>query len=83
MACGTAPAYAAADLGLIPSRVKPMTFKMAFTTSLHGAQHQRDSGEQAVRFIYCAVAKGTKWDSPILMWEADGWQFLSKLVIML
>ena len=38
-------ASGAADLGLIPSRVKPMTTKLAFTASLLDAQHSRDSVE--------------------------------------
>ena len=32
-------------MGLIPSRVKPMTLKLAFTASLFDAQHYRDSVE--------------------------------------
>ena len=35
----------AVDLGLIPSRVKPMTVKLLFTASLLVAQHQWDSLE--------------------------------------
>ena len=35
----------AADVGLIPSLVKPMTLKLAFTASLFDAQHYRDSVE--------------------------------------
>ena len=35
----------AVDSGLIPSRVKPMTLTLVFTTSLLDAQHQRDSVE--------------------------------------
>ena len=31
------------DLGLFPSRVKPMTLKLVFTASLLDAQHKRDS----------------------------------------
>ena len=33
------------DLGLIPSRVKPMTVKLVFTASLLDVQHYRDSVE--------------------------------------
>ena len=40
-----APAYRAVDSGLIPSRVKPMTFKLVFTASLLDAQHFRNSVE--------------------------------------
>ena len=40
-----ASASRAADLGLIPSRVKPMTLKLVFTASLLDAQHERDSVE--------------------------------------
>ena len=35
----------AIDLGLILSRVKPMTLKLVFTASLLDAQHLRDSVE--------------------------------------
>ena len=40
-----ASASGAVDSGLIPSRVKPMTLKLAFKVSLLDAQHQRDSME--------------------------------------
>ena len=40
-----ASASGAVDLGLIPGRVKPMTIKMVFTTSLLDAQHYTDSVE--------------------------------------
>ena len=36
-------ASVAVDLGLIPSRVKPMTLKLVFTASLLVAQHYRYS----------------------------------------
>ena len=36
-------ALGAVDLDLIPSRVKPVTLKLAFTASLLDAQHFRDS----------------------------------------
>ena len=38
-----ASASGAVDLGLIPSRVKPMALKLVFTASLRGVQHLRDS----------------------------------------
>ena len=41
-----ASASGAVDLGLIPSRVKPMTFKLVFTASPLDAQHYRDSVEK-------------------------------------
>ena len=47
------------DLGLIPSRVKPMTLKLVFTASLLDVQHLRDSVEKAGKFTCCAVGKGT------------------------
>ena len=34
-----ASAFEAVDLGLIPSRVKPMTYKLVFTASLLDVQH--------------------------------------------
>ena len=34
-----ASASGAVDLGLIPSRIKPMTLKLVFTAFLLGAQH--------------------------------------------
>ena len=39
------PASRAVDLGLIPSRVKPMTLKWVFTVYLLDAQHYRNSVE--------------------------------------
>ena len=36
---GRASASGAVDSGLILSRVKPMTLKLAFIVSLHDAQH--------------------------------------------
>ena len=41
-----ASASEAVDFGLIPSRVKPMTFTLVFTASLLDVQHQRDSVEK-------------------------------------
>ena len=38
-------ASTAVDLGLIPSRVKPMTLKLVYTASLFDAQQYRDSVE--------------------------------------
>ena len=38
-----ATASGAANLGLIPSGVKPITLKLVFTASLLDAQHQRNS----------------------------------------
>ena len=40
-----ASASAAVDLGLISSRVKPMTLKLVFTASLLDALHQKDGVE--------------------------------------
>ena len=40
-----ASASGAVDLGLIPSRVEPMTLKLVLTASLLDVQHQRGSGE--------------------------------------
>ena len=40
-----ASASGAVDLGLIPSRVKPMTIKLVFTASLLDVRHCRDSVE--------------------------------------
>ena len=40
-----ASALGTVHLGLIPSRVKPMTLKLVFTASLPDAQHLRDSVE--------------------------------------
>ena len=38
-----ASASEAVDLGLIPSRIKPMTLKLLFTAFLLDAKHSRDS----------------------------------------
>ena len=55
-----ASALGAVDLGFIPSQVKPVTLKLVFIASLLDAQHQREQcGEQAGKFTYCAVGKGT------------------------
>ena len=54
-------------MGLIPSRVKPMTLKLVFTASLLDTQHLDDVGqkceEQAGKFTCCAVGKGILQDS--------------------
>ena len=42
---GRASASEAVDLGLIPSRVKPITLKLVFTASLLDPQHLRDTVE--------------------------------------
>ena len=53
-----ASASGAADSGLIPSRVKPMTLKLVFTTSLLDVQHYRDSVEnKPASFTCCAGGK--------------------------
>ena len=51
----------AVDLGLIPSRVKPMTLKMVFTASLLDARSalKRQCGEQVGKFTSCAIGKDT------------------------
>ena len=41
-----ASASGAVDLGLIPSRVKPMTLQLVFTASLLDVQHLRDRVEK-------------------------------------
>ena len=66
-----ASASGAVDLGLIPSRVKPMTLKLVFAASQLDVPHSAVKGqceEQAGKFTCCAVGKGTKWYSPILVW---------------
>ena len=55
-----ASASGAVDLGLIPSRVKPMTLKLLLTASLLDVQALKGQcGEQAGKFACCAVGKGT------------------------
>ena len=53
-----ASAAAAVDLGLIPSRVKPMILNWIFTASLLDAQHLRDSVENKPASLL-VVALGT------------------------
>ena len=55
-------------MGLIPSRVKPMTPK----NGIHGFPAGRSAlkeqcGEQDGKFTCCAVGKGASRDSPILV----------------
>ena len=57
-----ASASEAVDLGLISSLVKPMTLKLVFTAPLLHAQALKGQcGEQAGKFICCAVGEGTSW----------------------
>ena len=49
-----ASASGAVDLGLIPSRVKPLTLKLVVTASLLDAQHSRDSMEnKPASYLLC------------------------------
>ena len=52
-----ASASEAADSGLIPSRVKPMTLKLVFTASRLDAQHQRDSVENKPTSLLVPLGK--------------------------
>ena len=55
----SARASKAVDSGWIPSRVKPMTFKLIFPSFLLDAQHIKEQcGEQPGKFT-CTVEKGT------------------------
>ena len=55
-----ASALGAVDLGLIPSRVKPMTLKLVFTAFLLDAEQLKGHcREPAGTFTCCAVGKGT------------------------
>ena len=66
-----ASAAGAVDLGLIPSRVKPMTLKLVFTATLLDAQ-------PASLFV---VPLRKALNGTALFWcGRDGWQLLSKLV---
>ena len=51
----------AVDLGLIPSRVKPMTLKLVFTAFLLDASIivKGRCGEQGGKFTCCAVGEDT------------------------
>ena len=53
-----ASAFGAVDLGLISSRVKPMTLKSIFTAFLRDAQLQRDSVENKPASLL-VVGEGT------------------------
>ena len=53
-----ASAGRAVDLGLVPSRVIPMTFKLVFTASLLDAQHEKDSVEnKSARLLVVPLGK--------------------------
>ena len=47
----------AVDLGLIPSRVKPMTLKLVFTTSVLVAQRYRDSVNKPASLLVVPLGK--------------------------
>ena len=47
-------ASGAVDLGLIPSRIKPMTLKSVFTASLFDVQRQKDSVENKLASLLVA-----------------------------
>ena len=50
----------AVDLGLIPSRVEPITLKSLFTASLLEAQHKKDSVEnKPANSLDLFLGKGT------------------------
>ena len=57
-----APASEAADSGLTPSRVKPMTLKSILTASLLALKGE--CGEQAGKFTCCAVGKALSGITP-------------------
>ena len=60
-------ASGAVDLGLIPSRVKPMTLTFGIHSfSASCSALKRQCGEQAGKFTCRVVGKGTSLDSPIL-----------------
>ena len=64
-----ASALAAADLGLIPSRVKPMTLKLILTAFLLDAQHERNSvGIKPASLLVVPLGKALIGIPPILMW---------------
>ena len=55
----------AVNLGLIPSRVKPMTLKLLFTASLLDAQHLRDSVKnKPASFLVVPLGKALSEISP-------------------
>ena len=60
-----ASASGGVDLGLIPSRVKPMTLKLLFTASLLDAQHLRDSVEnKPARLLVVPLGKALSGITP-------------------
>ena len=52
-----ASASGTVDLGLIPSRVKPITLKLVSTASLFDAQHLRDSMENKPASLLLPLGK--------------------------
>ena len=69
-------------LGLIPSRVKPMTLKLLFTAFLLDAQHYRDSVEnKAAISLVVALGKALSGIPPSLCGrQMDGRQLQRELV---
>ena len=67
----------AVDTGLIPSRVKAMTFKLVFTASLLHARLsiKGKRGKQADKFTCCVVGKALNRIPP-----SDGRKFQCELV---
>ena len=73
-----APASGAVEVGLIPSRVKPITLKLVFTASLlQRSALKGQCGEQAGKFTSCDVGKGTLRDYR-MFGATDRWQATSK-----
>ena len=59
-----ASALGAVDLGLIPSRVKPIALKLVSTASLFDAQHLRDSVESKQANLLVPLGKAISGISP-------------------
>ena len=66
-----ASASRAVDSGLIPSRVRAMTVKLAFIASLPDVQHQRDSVEnKPARLLVVPLEKALNRIPPVDRWSA-------------
>ena len=66
-----ASASGAIDLGLIPSRVKPMTSKLVFTAFPLDAQHQKDSVENKQASLLVVPWKNALCEIPLLLFSRD------------
>ena len=77
-----ASASGAVDLGLIPSRLPPMTLKLVFTASRLDAQHlTNDVENKPASLLVMPLGKAHSVIPPLWCGRQDGRQFHSELVL--